>query len=100
MINYFSRIVYYLYIPDNFGGCKKKCIVGINNCLECDEEGNLCITCDISYFHDENGGCSYTDNCEISNNGECIKCKNNFILIGIWYYYLISFKTSKINKIK
>jgi len=72
-----------IYIPDNNGGCKKKCVVGINNCLECDEEGNLCIKCDIGYFYDENGGCSYTDNCEMSDNGECIKCKNNFILIGL-----------------
>ena len=71
-----------IYIPDENGGCKnaEKCILGNNYCLECNEEGNLCKECDISYYSDLNGGCSYTDNCEISYKGECLKCKENFIL--------------------
>ena len=69
------------YTPDKNGGCKSKCILGINNCIKCNED-NLCETCDDGYFLDENGGCSYTNNCEISENGECILCKENYILIG------------------
>ena len=71
------------FLPDENGGCKKKCIVGNNNCLECNVKGNLCIVCDEGYFLDENNGCSYTDNCKISENGECIECNDNFILIGL-----------------
>ena len=71
-------------IPDKNGGCQgnKMCKVGINHCLECNEESNLCKTCEDRYFQDENGGCSYTYDCEISDQGTCLKCKDNFILIG------------------
>ena len=74
-----------IYVPDKNGGCgySKKCVLGSHNCLECNEEGNLCKNCEEGYFPDENGGCSYTNNCEISYKGECIKCKDNYILIGI-----------------
>ena len=72
-----------MYIPDQKGGCRTKCILGINHCIECNEENNLCKSCDDGYFLDENGGCSYTNNCEISEEGECIKCKDNYILIGL-----------------
>ena len=73
-----------IYIPDDKGGChySHKCELGMNNCQECDENGKICRKCTEGYFPDENGGCSYTDNCEISYRGECIKCKNDFILIG------------------
>ena len=73
-----------IYIPDEFGGCEysHKCILGVNNCLECNDSGNLCLKCIEGYFPDENGGCSYTDNCEISYKGKCLKCKENFVLIG------------------
>ena len=71
-------------VPDEKGGCigAKKCILGRNNCNECDINGNFCKTCEENYFPDENGGCSYTGGCEISYNGECLKCKEGSILIG------------------
>ena len=73
-----------IYIPDENGGCSnhRKCVEGNNHCNECNSEENICKNCEIGYFPDENGGCSYSDNCEISYRGKCIKCKNNFILIG------------------
>ena len=73
-----------ILIPDEKGGCigAKKCIVGKNYCNECDLEGKLCKTCEENYYTDENGGCTYSAGCEISYNGECLKCKDGFILIG------------------
>ena len=73
-----------IYTPDEKGGCKnaRKCIIGENQCLECNEEANLCKTCIDGYFPDENGGCSYTNNCEVSNDGNCLKCKEGYILVG------------------
>ena len=38
--------------------------------------------CVVGYFPYENGGCSYTDNCEISYKGKCLKWKEDYILIG------------------
>ena len=61
----------------------KKCEIGKNYYDECNQETNLCKICEIGYYPDENGGCSYTDNCEISYMGECLKCKNDYILIGV-----------------
>ena len=71
-------------IPDKKGGCKgiQKCKIGENYCDDCDDEEKLCKECEIGFFPDENGGCSYTDNCEFSYNGKCLKCKSDFILIG------------------
>ena len=54
----------------------------MNQCIECSEDEKLCKKCNDGYFPDKNGGCSYTDNCEISYRGECIKCKDDYILIG------------------
>ena len=73
-----------IYIPDKNGGCEnsQKCIIGMNHCNECNEEETLCNKCETGYYPDENGGCSYTPNCELSYKGKCLKCKNNFILIG------------------
>ena len=73
-----------IYAPDENGGCQnsKQCRLGYNHCYECNNEGNLCEICEEGYFPDENGGCTYTSNCEISNQGKCLKCKNDFILIG------------------
>ena len=74
-----------IYKPDKNGGCTegaKECIIGKNYCIECTEKGDLCKTCDEGYFPDENGGCSFSPFCEISYNGECIKCIDNYILIG------------------
>ena len=73
-----------IYMPDNIGGCQfsRKCILGKNHCILCNEEEYLCKSCDEGYFPDKNGGCSYTDNCEISYKGNCLQCINNFVLIG------------------
>ena len=70
--------------PNEDGGCSesKICTQGENHCENCDSEGKLCNLCEQSFHPDENGGCSYTDNCLFSYNGECLKCKENFILIG------------------
>ena len=74
-----------VFIPDeNGGGCigAKKCHLGKNYCYECDNFGELCTKCEIGYYPDKNGGCSYTDNCKISDKGECIECDTDFILLG------------------
>ena len=71
-------------VPDENGGCvgAKKCIEGRNYCNECNEENTICKKCEDGYLPDENGACSYINNCEISYNRECLKCKNDYILIG------------------
>ena len=86
-----------IYIPDQKGGCEnaKKCIMGNNQCIECNEMGNVCKKCIEGYFPDENGGCSYTDNCEISFEGKCLKCKENFILIGLNVTFIEGIKICK-----
>ena len=73
-----------IFIPDNNGGCIpiKKCIFGINHCYECEEDSSLCKKCEDGYYPDEIGGCSYTKDCEVSSEGECLTCKEGFILIG------------------
>ena len=73
-----------IYTPDKEGGCEysHKCVIGENQCIECKENEKSCQLCIQGYFPDENGGCSYTDNCEVSYRGECLKCKDDFILIG------------------
>ena len=73
-----------IFEPDELGGCQplKQCILGYNYCLECQEDGYLCKKCSETYFPDEIGGCSYTDFCELSYKGNCIKCKEDYILIG------------------
>ena len=86
-----------LYIPNEVGGCDlaRKCIVGQNNCLQCSLEGNLCEVCENEYFPDENGGCSYTENCKVSERGRCLKCKKDYILIGFDYYLVEGIKFCK-----
>ena len=73
-----------IYIPDLNGGCigNQKCTIGKNYCNECDNEKKLCKTCETGFYPDENGACSYTNNCLISEKGICITCKENYILIG------------------
>ena len=73
-----------IYSPDLKGGCEnaRKCIIENSYCIECSEKGDLCKKYDIGYFPDQNGGCSLTDNCEVSYKGECLKCMDNYILIG------------------
>ena len=92
--NYCSKInpltnqcIFCLYqnilIPDENGDCvgSQKCFAFQNYCLECETEEKLCKTCDIGYYPDLNGACSYTDHCKISYKGECIECQEDFILV-------------------
>ena len=39
--------------------------------------------CEEGYYPDEYGGCSYTKNCILSQRGRCLKCKEDYVLIGI-----------------
>ena len=73
-----------IFTPDEEGGCvgAKRCNAGKNFCLECEREEKLCNRCEESYYKDENGGCAYSEGCEISYKGECLKCKDGYILIG------------------
>jgi hypothetical protein len=73
---------YDVYIPDRNGGCQKAevCALGKNYCNACDEERKICKTCQEGYFPDENGGCSYSNNCAVSYKGQCLECKDNYIL--------------------
>ena len=70
--------------PDEKGGCEisQKCNLGQNYCKECDSEGLKCSLCELGFFPDEIGGCSFTDNCKFSYKGNCFECKNDFALIG------------------
>ena len=97
-----------IYIPDENGGCvgAKKCFTGKNYCDECDFQGELCKKCENGYYPDKNGGCSFTENCQISYKGKCLQCEDNYILIGgssdlkfCKYKYSEDFKNCKeINK--
>jgi hypothetical protein len=73
-----------IYTLNKNGECEpsKTCILGENYCIECTEDGQLCKTCDEGYFPDENGACSYSDNCQISYHGECLKCQKDYVLLG------------------
>ena len=73
-----------IFVPDDKGGCAgaKKCIIGKNYCNECDSEQKLCKICDEGFYPDENGGCSLANNCKISYKGQCLECKDNYIIIG------------------
>ena len=73
-----------IFIPDDEGGCigAKQCYPGKNFCNECDNNLVLCKQCEINYYPDNNGGCAYTEGCEISYKGECLQCDSNYILIG------------------
>ena len=84
LTNLCIKCQYDILIPDNNGGCigNEKCSIGKNYCSECDIEGKLCSKCEIGHYPDKNGGCAYTENCLLSENGKCIKCEEDFILIG------------------
>ena len=73
-----------IFILNENGICEKanKCIPGINYCSQCHIDSFICEICDEGYYPDENGGCSYTNYCEISYRGECLKCYNDSILVG------------------
>ena len=73
-----------IFSPNAKGGCSGaiNCISGQNYCIQCDQNGELCKKCFEGYTPDENGGCTYTANCQISFNGECLECKDNFFKSG------------------
>ena len=72
-----------LFKPDLKGGCQgiKKCIKNINHCLECSSKDYTCDKCQEGYYPDNNGGCSKIKFCEVSENGECKLCIENYTLI-------------------
>lgn len=71
-----------IFKPDKKGGCEgsKICKKNDNYCIEC-KNSTQCETCELGFFPDSNGGCSNVENCEISENGICRKCMDNFALI-------------------
>ena len=73
-----------IYTLNKNGECEPSiaCTVGENYCIECSEDGSLCKKCDGDYFPDENGACAYSDNCQISYQGVCLKCLKGYVLIG------------------
>jgi len=73
-----------IYSPDENGGCSPsgKCNLGKNYCLECDDQGKKCKSCEAGLYPDQNGACSYVDNCELSYKGQCLKCNKDFVLVG------------------
>ena len=81
-LNICTKCEYTIYTPDETGGCTaaKKCTIGENYCTKCNSEFTLCNECSQG-FPDENGGCSLIPNCNISLNGKCIKCNDDYILI-------------------
>ncbi len=78
-----SLCQYNFLIPDDKGSCKinEICTVGKNYCQKCDSEYKLCQKCIEGFFPDQSGGCSYSQKCEISYYGQCIKCTENYFLI-------------------
>ena len=76
-----------VFKPDENGGCEYSsgCRAGINYCYKCKEKEIVCEICEQGYYPDESGGCSYVENCGTSFNGECLECKENYILIGNTY---------------
>ena len=73
-----------IMIPDEEGGCRgaQKCIEGKNLCLECSQNGKFCEKCEKNYYPDNNGGCTFSEGCEISYRGVCIQCEPDYVLIG------------------
>ena len=71
-----------VYSLNKNGECEqsKICVLGQNYCIECNELGNLCQKCEEGYFPDENGACSYSNNCRISYLGKCLKCNSGYFL--------------------
>ena len=76
------QCVYDTFVPDNQGGCSGKCKLGKNYCNECDNVEKICKKCEEGFYEDTIGGCSITQNCEISYKGKCEKCTKGYILVG------------------
>ena len=60
-----------------------------NKCLKKDEkfencketlDGEICETCNLDYYFDENGICTYSNYCSETKNKKCEKCKNGYYL--------------------
>ena len=49
---------------------------------KCSEDSKLCDLCEEGFLLDKIGGCAYVPNCELSYNGKCIQCEQEYILIG------------------
>ena len=80
-----------IFIPDAKGGCEgaKKCIKDYNYCLECSSTNYTCEKCHEDFnYTDNNGGCTNIENCEVSENGLCKICKENYALIYNGHTYL------------
>ena len=86
-----------IYAPNDKGGCDyaRKCKEGNNYCIECNGEGKLCKKCEEGYFPDGNGGCTYTNNCDVSYQGECLICNEGYILIGQQFNLMKELKICK-----
>ena len=72
------------------GECEgaKKCKLNENHCLKCSDSSYICEICEDNYYRDNNGGCSIVENCEISENGICRKCEENYDLFYKGHFYL------------
>ena len=79
-----------LFVPDTQGGCEgaKKCKKDYNYCLECPEVNYTCAKCEEGYTPDNNGGCANVENCEVSEDGICKVCIENYALIYKGHSYL------------
>ena len=79
-----------VFKPDTKGGCEgaKKCKQNDNHCSKCSDSSYLCEICEENYYRDNNGGCSNSENCEISLDGICKKCEENYVLIYKGHLYL------------
>ena len=82
LTNICAKCISQNFYPDQNGGCEGICRVGNNYCLECEDDGKICLKCEENYFPDRTGGCSYTNNCQLSNKGNCLNCINGYILFG------------------
>ena len=73
-----------IYYPNENGGCSpiEKCFLSQNYCKKCDVDGKYCQICEQGLYPDLNGACSFIENCEISYKGYCLKCTDDYILIG------------------
>ena len=86
---YLNNNIYYLIITSIIILIKNvnsvpECIKGQNFCAECNASTQLCQKClNISYFPDQNGGCSLSKNCKLSNEGICLICNKDFFYLMI-----------------
>ena len=79
--NIFYLVITLIIIQINSIYSLPECIKGKNYCEECDILNQLCQKCsNISFYPDQNGGCSLTKNCILSNKGICLICENGFYL--------------------